>query len=65
LVAIRRGGRDAYRKLLGLLGELKTLDPGGKDFGVSVGGVSRLGGCWCARSRPVSVTTMRRDPSQE
>jgi hypothetical protein len=34
----------------------------GKPFGVSVVGV---GGCWCARSRPVSVTTMRRDPSQE
>ena len=30
LEAIRRGGREAYRRLLGLLGELKALDPGGE-----------------------------------
>src|SRR4051794_4780578 len=30
LEAIRRGGREAYRKLLALLSELKTLDPSGE-----------------------------------
>src|SRR4051794_16686136 len=44
LEAIRRGGRDAYRRLLALLGELKTLDPGGALHSQALAELARVQG---------------------
>ena len=44
LEAIRRGGRDAYRRLLELLRELRTLEPGGELFKQALAELARVQG---------------------
>jgi hypothetical protein len=44
LDAIRHGGRDAYRRLLGILRELKTLEPGGTLYTRALAELARVQG---------------------
>ena len=44
LEAIRQGGQEAYRRLLGVLRELKTLEPGGQLYRRALAELARVQG---------------------